>query len=153
MKTDVLSVDKEVHNLVLFKKVMDYNLDLITNTFARRQPEFANQAKILEMECKRFLYLAMVVPHLEHAPTKPIDEYWHMFVLFTREYTAFCNTLAGRYIHHKPLGAADHQAVFNRTHDIVKSLFGQFKNKFLWELPAPATSCCSAIDNDFQPMC
>jgi hypothetical protein len=126
--------------------IMNYDLRLITETFARRNPEFADRAQILEIECKRFLYLAAIIPYLEHAPTKPIDEYWHTFILFTREYTNFCRTVAGAYIHHKPLGAADHQAVFDRTHDLIAALFGDFEHKALWELPAPATSCCSARD-------
>ncbi len=31
-----------------------------------------------------------------------IDEYWHTFVLHTRDYEAFCRTQFGLFIHHSP---------------------------------------------------
>lgn len=31
-----------------------------------------------------------------------LDHMWHTFVLFTRDYHAFCHAIAGRYIHHLP---------------------------------------------------
>lgn len=140
--------DLSQHNPDLWKQIMEYDLSIVTATFAHRNPEFRDQAEVLEKECRRFLYLAAVVPHLEHAPTKPIDEYWHTFILFTREYTNFCEKVIGKYLHHKPLGAADHQAVFDRTQQMITGLFGNFKNSEFWMMPAPATSCCSALDVD-----
>jgi hypothetical protein len=34
------------------------------------------------------------------------DEAWHVFILYTFEYTEFCNSVAGEYIHHDPAGEA-----------------------------------------------
>lgn len=31
-----------------------------------------------------------------------LDEMWHAFILFTGDYTSFCNEYFGYYIHHKP---------------------------------------------------
>lgn len=31
-----------------------------------------------------------------------IDELWHMFIIFTREYARFCEGVAGRFLHHIP---------------------------------------------------
>jgi hypothetical protein len=31
-----------------------------------------------------------------------IDELWHTFVIFTREYAEFCDKVAGRFLHHVP---------------------------------------------------
>lgn len=133
------------HDDDVWTAIMNYDLNVVTETFARRNPQYAENAKTLEMECRRFMYLAVIVPNFELAPTKPIDEYWHTFILFTREYDTFCRMFSGRYVHHKPLGAADHSAVFARTQKIVTRLFGsEFKNSGFWFLPAPATSCCSA---------
>lgn len=136
------------HDYDVWNAIRDYDLAVVTDTFARRNPQYADQAATIEMECRRFMYLTVIVPNFELAPTKPIDEYWHTFILFTQQYHAFCQTMSGRYIHHKPLGAADHSAVFARTQKIVVALFGMFKNRELWFLPAPATSCCSAKPSD-----
>ncbi len=40
-------------------------------------------------------------------PLVVLDEMWHNFVLFTREYTAFCERYFGYYIHHAPVTEAE----------------------------------------------
>lgn len=35
-------------------------------------------------------------------PSPLADAGWHAMLLYTREYAAFCNQLAGRFIHHVP---------------------------------------------------
>ncbi len=35
-------------------------------------------------------------------PSKIVDEAWHEFILFTREYHLFCQKAFGRYFHHTP---------------------------------------------------
>jgi len=34
--------------------------------------------------------------------TGTVDELWHTFVIFTREYATFCDAVAGRFLHHVP---------------------------------------------------
>ncbi|RJQ89707.1 glycine-rich domain-containing protein [Amycolatopsis panacis] len=36
------------------------------------------------------------------APSDTVDIGWHTFILYTREYAAFCDRVAGRFIHHEP---------------------------------------------------
>ncbi|GAB6898183.1 glycine-rich domain-containing protein [Kineosporia succinea] len=35
-------------------------------------------------------------------PSDLVDIGWHTFILYTREYQAFCDQVAGRFIHHVP---------------------------------------------------
>src|SRR4026207_1044491 len=35
-----------------------------------------------------------------HSPE--VDEVWHTFILFTREYAEFCHRICGAMIHHRP---------------------------------------------------
>lgn len=35
-------------------------------------------------------------------PSPAVDIGWHMFILHTREYAAFCRDIAGGFIHHVP---------------------------------------------------
>lgn len=63
----------------------------------------AEEAEALFVEVKRHLLLAMTL----RGRTLPvfstrIDEAWHQFILFTREYHDFCSRFAGRYLHHSP---------------------------------------------------
>lgn len=36
------------------------------------------------------------------APSAAIDAFWHEFILFTLDYTAFCDRHYGQYLHHQP---------------------------------------------------
>ena len=42
------------------------------------------------------------------APSTLVDLGWHTFVLHTREYAAFCQRVAGRFLHHVPTEPGDH---------------------------------------------
>lgn len=37
-----------------------------------------------------------------HEEMRPLDEMWHNFILYTRDYTNFCQTYFGQYLHHQP---------------------------------------------------
>ena len=54
-------------------------------------------------EWKRYVALSVLcrgVP-LSMASTE-VDEVWHYFILFTREYRDFCHQVLGRFLHHSP---------------------------------------------------
>lgn len=38
-------------------------------------------------------------------PSQAVDAAWHEFILFTRDYDAFCRATLGRYLHHVPAEA------------------------------------------------
>lgn len=135
------SLTNLAHDEKLWNEIQNHDLGLVTRTFAERNSKHADEAKNLEMECKRFMYLAAIAPNLDLAPTKPIDEYWHQFVLFTEEYSTFCAKFSGYFVNHNPLAGPDHEIIFKRTQQMVVKLFGDFKDRALWFLPMPATSC------------
>lgn len=61
------------------------------------------QAHALFQEVKKYLVLAaeseLAIPMF----SQRIDDAWHQFILFTREYGEFCREFAGYYLHHEPL--------------------------------------------------
>ena len=135
-------LDQMVHDEDLWCQILRHDLSVVTGTFAKRNPKYAGDAEALETECKRFLYLATVAMNLDMAPTKPIDEYWHQFILFTEEYEAFCHKYAGAFMHHRPLVGPDHEAIFKRTQRLAAKIFGgDFNGIEWWHLPMSATSC------------
>lgn len=136
-----VNLDNLTHDPALWQAIQGYDLTVVTRTFAERCAEHAAVAETLELECKRFLYLAAIAPNLALAPTKPVDEYWHQFVLFTEEYNAFCAQFHGYFVHHNPLAGPDHATIFERTQHMVTKLFGAFENARWWFMPRPATSC------------
>lgn len=42
-------------------------------------------------------------PEARLVPSELVDHGWHAFILHTREYAAFCEKIAGRFIHHVPM--------------------------------------------------
>lgn len=60
---------------------------------------------LLEKELKKYLILAIVHRGAELGNgmySRDVDNLWHSFLLFTREYAAFCHEYAGFFIHHIP---------------------------------------------------
>lgn len=49
-----------------------------------------------------FLLLCASEPEGHYSPSKLVDVGWHCFLLYTQEYAAFCERIAGRFIHHAP---------------------------------------------------
>lgn len=40
-------------------------------------------------------------------PSVSVDELWHEFIIFTRDYHSFCSIVYGEYLHHDPYGKFD----------------------------------------------
>lgn len=49
-----------------------------------------------------FLVACAQNPGLRLAPSRQVDAGWHAFILHTAEYAAFCDRIAGWFIHHAP---------------------------------------------------
>jgi hypothetical protein len=63
----------------------------------------AREAEELFTELLRYLVLGRMYPHKYwYMASRLVDEAWHQFVLFTRQYMAFCQRYFGQYLHHQP---------------------------------------------------
>jgi hypothetical protein len=92
----------------------------------------AEQGGALFTEVKRYL----VLNQLDRTKawkmySLRVDEVWHQFVLFTVEYSAYCNKYFGHYAHHAPSNAPDPgfghrapEATFAEFADRYKEVFG-----------------------------
>jgi hypothetical protein len=56
-------------------------------------------------ELKKYLWLVAVTGRELAMYSRTVDEVWHQFILFTREYHAFCDRFFGHYMHHGPFVA------------------------------------------------
>jgi len=90
-------------------EVMAYQNPHVVERFIKIYGVGDDEAQVLFEDVKRWLWMANQVHTL--AIRKPlvidtalvvIDEMWHNFVLFTREYTQFCDQFFGHYMHHAP---------------------------------------------------
>jgi len=54
-----------------------------------------------ERELKRYLVLRSRLPGVTLPTPRVVDQLWQVFLLYTRDYSRFCDTLGG-FIHHVP---------------------------------------------------
>lgn len=92
------------------EEVLRYRNDDIVHRFIETWEMPFEEAEDIFLEMKRWLYLSAYVAERGGKDSdlaisqslKLVDEMWHTFVLFTRDYQAFCDQYFGFYIHHSP---------------------------------------------------
>ncbi|MGH8905631.1 MAG: glycine-rich domain-containing protein [Egibacteraceae bacterium] len=85
-------------------------------------------------------------PGVPLSPSRLVDIGWHTFILHTREYAAFCQRVAGRFIHHTPTeggpyDVAGPDAVLRSTINAIEAS-GFAVDPQLWE-PHTSLGKCS----------
>ena len=108
----------------------------------RYQRDFGLSAEIARLRfegLKQFLYVCAVTPGYK-VTSDSIDSMWHTFLLFTKDYSAFCETYFGRFINHDPFEVPSPDS-YLKTRAAAEELFGSLDEE-LW--PADAKISCSS---------
>jgi|GEM_PF-3873506 len=82
-------------------KSMSFPMEAIIKRYRKEHNIDLKTASLHERELKRFLALAAIYD-VPLGMRGPVDELWHTFIIFTVDYMNFCQTVAGRMIHHVP---------------------------------------------------
>jgi hypothetical protein len=94
--------------------------------------ETPEEAEVLFTETKRYIVIAALdwTNHWQMY-SRRVDECWHQFILFTRQYFDFCKRYFGHYIPHSPGNAPKATSAasigtptFQQFNDRYKELFG-----------------------------
>ena len=56
----------------------------------------------LYMEFLKFAYVTKISNEPVAMMSAEVDEIWHQFILYTRDYQKFCNDYLGEFLHHIP---------------------------------------------------
>ena len=74
---------------------------------ATRRPELtpAQRGEVLEGLRDYFQLCRMAGRRMVAMPSQAVDDAWHEFILFTRQYARFCKGAFGRFLHHTPAEA------------------------------------------------
>ena len=67
------------------------------------------------------------------APPPKVDDAWHVFVLFTREYAGYCERRFGFFLHHDPTETRDQEA-YARAYEMVTARFNP-PDRRVWHAP------------------
>ncbi|WP_394201246.1 hypothetical protein [Shewanella waksmanii] len=125
------------------ESVMAYKNQDVIDRFVKIFAVEEKEAELLFDDVKRWLWMANEVKH--SGIKKPVvidsallvlDEMWHNFILFSREYAQFCQTYFGRFCHHAPHSKREVEreqqrtkdmTIAERKHDIMESKRWQYE--------------------------
>lgn len=112
-----------------------FNMDIVLRRYCKEHDIPIDVAKEHERELKRYLVLC--------ASTKaalgmhgPLDELWHTFILFTREYAAFCQAIDASFIHHVPVSETPHRDPNGSVSNSYQLFLETYKDAYHEEAPA-----------------
>ncbi|CCQ13410.1 MULTISPECIES: glycine-rich domain-containing protein [Nocardiaceae] len=128
-----LAID-EALRLRLVKRVeQDYEFNARVSSEIQGEHRTAVAERIVHQTIG-FLTLVAKNPGIGFSPSSLVDIGWHNFILYTREYTAWCQETGGRYIHHAPFDEAGVDYGTGHSHRTVDALreFGWLVDEELW---------------------
>jgi hypothetical protein len=100
---------------------------LVEKLMKDRIVDTPEEAQALFTEVKRYMILAALDKSKSwHMYSLRIDECWHQFILFTRQYIEFCTRYFGRYIPHSPSNAPE----VNLGFPVETTTFQQFSERY-----------------------
>lgn len=114
--------------------ILSYNFNQIINRLIYVEGWRTKTAQIIIEQYRHFLYLKKKYQtQYRIVPSKDIDEAWHAHLLYSQDYTAFCQQYFGYYMHHHPVAAlgkpkTDSAIIkdFNKTQELHKKEFGDY---------------------------
>jgi hypothetical protein len=76
------------------------------------------------LEFKRYMGLVALGYRGLPVPNQEVDDIWHAFLLFTREYAAFCQKTVGFFVHHIPTTSSRKPPNISRLSRAYSQTFG-----------------------------
>ena len=79
----------------------------LDNRLAAKRPELTPAQREMVFDgLKEYFHLCNVAGrNMVAMPSQVVDDVWHEFILFTRQYNKFCQQALGRFLHHTPAEA------------------------------------------------
>lgn len=98
-------------------EIVNYTHPLVIRRFAKEHPAEAHRAEEIFADLMRFFWAGRMheqdkknnprdpslrFHYIMDEEMKSIDQMWHVFLLYTKDYMAFCDDFFGEYLHHLP---------------------------------------------------
>jgi len=113
----------------------------------------SDKSQRLFKDMLQFLYICGTQRGERHPfyPPLHIDQAWHTFLMFTREYDAFCRFYFGTFIHHSPVtptNRARHKDIpKNLVFPIAREIFGELSENWTIDAADCPQSCSPSHDD------
>lgn len=105
MNTEIIALNPEQLN-----NMLSYQNDDVLSRFTDMFEVTGEEAYDIFQETKKFLFVCQVEGIFIPDDLLILDEMWHNFILFTKEYQSFCNRYFNRYFHHLPASKKEKEA-------------------------------------------
>ncbi len=102
---------------------------------------------------KQYYASALFDPSNGHAISKEIDPFWHVHMLFSKEYQGFCEAVVGEFMHHKPLERsskkemAKARRLYRYTIQVLENVFTKLDKHFWPKKNVDAHTICFHFGN------
>ncbi|MCG7400252.1 glycine-rich domain-containing protein [Caballeronia zhejiangensis] len=113
-----------------------HDLRPVIARFCESQQETPERAERIADELRHFLVLCARSKDEGYAIRDPIDEMWHTFLIFTKDYFTFCSNLGKRYIHHEPVGDRSDPDAGKTRLESYQRLLADYERTFGYPPPA-----------------
>jgi hypothetical protein len=78
-----------------------WDLSIVKKKVIRDGIFAADEVDAIEQQYKHFLALSCAQDAPLHVDPR-MDDFWHAHILFTQDYAAMCQEVAGQFLHHRP---------------------------------------------------
>lgn len=99
---DDSTIKRTPNRKIDIQKAMDYPLSAVIERYQQNYNVSLEDAKKHERELKRYLIMCAESDTHYWMFSPEIDNLWHTFILFTKEYEFYCKEILGKFIHHNP---------------------------------------------------
>jgi len=119
---DLVSSNPEFEGFV--KKLESGNLDFVKKRLQDQHNWKESGSEQARLDFLRFMSLTKLVKE-QLVPSVQVDEFWHSFILFTKEYKSWCenNWGDGEFLHHQP-GHKEDDGTWERTCQLMHQVYG-----------------------------
>jgi hypothetical protein len=123
--------NRVVQGGILLASVMAFEHHELIERFKRKLGLAEHEAHQLFADTKRYLYLCVVEGKLL-APPSVIDQGWHEFLMYTKDYQDFCLRYFGKFVHHTPrLMLQPHPVLrVSDTNALARAHFGELSSNW-----------------------
>jgi hypothetical protein len=113
---------------IMLSELMQYRNEDVLSRFTDLMDVTDEEAEDIFTETKKFLFICRQPGVFIPDELLIVDEMWHNFILFTKEYQDFCAFYFGGYLHHTPATRAaktQHQEELAADAAAVKNAFNE----------------------------
>lgn len=92
---------KDEKTAVYLDRLNAWDLSIVKKKVVRDGIFAAGEVDAIEQQYKHFLALSCAQDAPLHVDPR-MDDFWHAHILFTQDYAAMCQAVAGQFLHHRP---------------------------------------------------